>query len=74
MIEERTLADGTVVGFDTKTNSYCNLDYKEPVDELTAIEKMTIEELREYAAINGIDISLASTKKAILKEIEQAQG
>ena len=74
MIEKRTLPNDVEVGFNTKTNSFCNLDYEEPVEELTSLDKMSIEELKEYAIVNNIELGSSTALEGILKKIKAAQN
>ena len=66
MIEERTI-NGVKVGFNTATNSYCNLPKAPPPkkgeNKAKPIERMSTEELIQKAAELGIDISAATTNK-----------
>jgi hypothetical protein len=45
----------------------------ETLDKTKALEDMTIEELKEYAVKNGIDIGKASTQNGILEKIKAAE-
>ena len=74
-IEKRTIGD-IVVGFNTETNSYCNLPKDlAPAQETDAppeIADMTVEQLKAYAAEKGIDITAAKLKQEIVDLITAA--
>ena len=76
MAIEKRMIRGFEVGFNTETNSYCNLppDYEETAEggDLPS-EKMTTEELTQYATDRGIDIGMATSVKGILDKIKAAQ-
>ena len=47
---------------------------KAPAKKASPLDKMTVEELREYADIQGIPLGSAKQKKTILKVIREAEA
>ena len=47
---------------------------KAPEKKASPLDKMTVEELREYADIQGIPLGTAKQKKTILKVIREAEA
>lgn len=48
-------------------------DFQREPDAATSIDGMTIDELRAYATVNGIDLGKAKNKDAILAMIKEAE-
>jgi len=81
-IEKREI-NGQIVGFNTKTNSFCNLpdDFEEANDDgyrenqlaelFVELSTKPVEELIEYAKKNSIDIGQATSPTGILNKIKE---
>jgi len=83
MAIEKREVNGHIVGFDTRTNSYCNLpaDFLENHDGGDNLEELlrelsfkTADELADYAGANGINIGQASSVNGILGKIREHYG
>ena len=74
MAIEKRIIRGQEVGFDTKTNSYCNLpaDFEQEQAE-SELMKMTKAELTALAAERSVDLTGASTKQDIVDLLEAAE-
>jgi len=49
------------------------LELTEPVEDTKPLDKMTVAELKTYAATNGIELGAARLKKDILSTIKKAK-
>lgn len=74
MIEKRTLGNGTVVGFNTETNSFCTWTGEQPVKTETSLDEMNAEQLTAYAQEHNIDIGMSTSIDGIMKKIRAAQA
>ena len=76
MAIEKRLINGREVGFNTETNSFCNLpkDFVDADNEIKALEDMTLDELAAYAKAKNIDIGQATKQETIVKKIKDHKG